>query len=115
MDMGIKAPFSAIQHLFDYPHAHLENDPELNSIYPRLGIMKTAAMTNGSSDQKFTIGLSPKRNSLIPASLRESLASHGLDDTLNFFETLCAVYVPWSCWRGLGCSAQGGQHELPPV
>lgn len=56
--------------------------------------MKTAAVSNGSSDQKFTIDLSPRRSSLIPAFLRESLAAHGLDDTLNFFETLNTVYVP---------------------
>ena len=94
IDLGIRAPFAAIQQLFDHLHAHPENASELNSTYPRRGIMKTAALSNGSSDQKFTIDLSPKRSSLIPASLRESLAPHGLDDTLSFFETLNTVYVP---------------------
>lgn len=55
--------------------------------------MKTAAVSNRSSDQKSTIDLSLKWTSLIPASLQESLASHGLDDALRFFKMLSTVYV----------------------
>ncbi|PKY05143.1 Clavaminate synthase-like protein [Aspergillus campestris IBT 28561] len=66
----------------------------LNATYPHRGVFKTAARHNKSSDQKFTIDLSSNRASLIPPPLHESIATHGLDSILTFFNTLRADYVP---------------------
>jgi hypothetical protein len=88
LDPGVKAPFKAIQQLFD----HLQSSPEdvaaLNATYPRRGIHKTAATSNPSSDQKFTIDLSPNRSESIPSELSASLSNHGLQDILTFFNNV---------------------------
>ncbi|KAB8225864.1 hypothetical protein BDV33DRAFT_230287 [Aspergillus novoparasiticus] len=97
--LDVSAPFSAIRTLFDHLYSHPDDATKLNAIYPRRGILKTAATIKTSSDQKFTIDLSPKRVALIPASLQESLARHGLKDVLDFFNTLTTEYYL--------------QHELP--
>lgn len=90
----LNVPFQAIQSLFDHLHAHPDNAAQLNAIYPRRGILKTAATHNKTSDQKFTLDLSPSRNTLIPPSLRNTLAAHGFEDILAFFTTLQTTYVP---------------------
>ncbi|KAF5636792.1 uncharacterized protein FTJAE_5988 [Fusarium tjaetaba] len=82
----VKAPFYAIRRLFDHLRANPENASSLNAAYPKRGIFKTAAMNNATSDQKFTIDLSPARNGRIPGSLREKLAGDGFNDVLDFFE-----------------------------
>ncbi|KAE8307339.1 hypothetical protein BDV41DRAFT_55667 [Aspergillus transmontanensis] len=92
--LDVSAPFSAIRTHFDHLYSHPDDATKLNAIYPRRGILKTAATIKTSSDQKFTIDLSPKRVALIPASLQESLARHGLKDILDFFNTLTTEYVP---------------------
>ncbi|KAE8423612.1 hypothetical protein BDV36DRAFT_242945 [Aspergillus pseudocaelatus] len=92
--LDVSAPFSAIRTLFDHLYTHADDAAKLNAIYPRRGILKTAATIKASSDQKFTIDLSPKRVALIPASLQQSLAGHGLKDILDFFNTLSTEYVP---------------------
>ncbi|KAB8278267.1 hypothetical protein BDV30DRAFT_233739 [Aspergillus minisclerotigenes] len=88
------SPFSAIRTLFDHLYSHPDDATNLSAIYPHRGILKTAATIKTSSDQKFTIDLSPKRVALIPVSLQQSLAGHGLKDVLDFFNTLTTEYVP---------------------
>lgn len=56
--------------------------------------MKTAALKKTESDQKFTIDLSPTRNSLIPEDLQDSLFPYGLGEVLEFFDNIGARYVP---------------------
>lgn len=88
IDLGIKASFAAIQQLFNHLHAHPKNASKLNSIYPHQGIMKTAAVSNGSSNQKFTIDLSSKWSSLIPVRehVRLSQSKGVLDRRRNRWE-----------------------------
>jgi hypothetical protein len=43
-------------------------------------------MNNTTSDQKFTIDLSPTRNGRIPDALREKLAADEFNEVLDFFE-----------------------------
>ncbi|KAH8655719.1 hypothetical protein BX600DRAFT_526047 [Xylariales sp. PMI_506] len=89
----IRAPFDAIRRLFD----HLQTNPEiassLNATYPRRGIFKTAATHNASSDQKFTIDLSPARNGQIADELQGTLAAAGLREILEFFAKVNNTYV----------------------
>lgn len=94
VNLDVQAPFPAIRALFDYLYAHPEDVQKLNATYPRRGVMKTAALHKTQSDQKFTIDLSPMRNSRIPDTLRDRLSPHGFDDILYFFDTLAAQYVP---------------------
>lgn len=93
VDLEVKAPFTAIRTLFDHLYAHQHDAVALNATYPLRGILKTSAMLKTASDQKFTIDLSPKRNTLIPVPLQQSLADHGLTETLEFFDT-ASSYVP---------------------
>ncbi|KAM5345261.1 hypothetical protein ACJ41O_011123 [Fusarium nematophilum] len=44
----------------------LQARTSLHATYPKRGIFKTAASYNASSDQKFTVDLSPTRNGRIP-------------------------------------------------
>ncbi|KAK6495968.1 hypothetical protein TWF481_003013 [Arthrobotrys musiformis] len=90
----IQPPFCAIRRLFDHLHANPNDAASLNAAYPKRGIFKTAAMVNKFSDQKFTIDLSPTRDSLIPQALRVSLNSHGFDDMLSFFRIAADTHVP---------------------
>lgn len=60
--------------------------PHLSAAYPKRGIFKTAAMNNATSDQKFTIDLSPACNGRIPETLREKLAGDGFNEVLDFFQ-----------------------------
>lgn len=69
VDLGVKAPFASIRALFDYLYTHQHDAAPLNAKYPLRGILKTSAMHKTTSDQKFTIDLSPKRNALIPVPL----------------------------------------------
>ncbi|KAM5369712.1 hypothetical protein ACJZ2D_008859 [Fusarium nematophilum] len=62
----VKAPFDAIHRLFGYLRSHPDNAASLHATYPKRGIFKTAASYNASSDQKFTVDLSPTRNGRIP-------------------------------------------------
>lgn len=94
VNLDVKAPFSAIQAFFDHLHAHPKDAAELNATYPHRGVMKTAALHKTESDQKFTIDLSPMRNTRIPKSLRDSLDPHGLEEILGFFNGISAQYVP---------------------
>ncbi|KUM64591.1 hypothetical protein ACN42_g2513 [Penicillium freii] len=94
VNLEAKAPFPAIQALFDHLHTHPEDVAKLNATYPHRGVIKTAALHKTESDQKFTIDLSPMRNSRITESLRESLDPHGLGEILNFFNSISAQYVP---------------------
>ncbi|KAK1146771.1 hypothetical protein N8T08_002532 [Aspergillus melleus] len=94
VNLDEQAPFAAIRDLFDYLHAHPDDAAQLNTIYPRRGIFKTARLYKKESDQKFTIDLSPARRSLIPAALHRSLAGHGLDVVLDFFKHVNATHVP---------------------
>ncbi|CVL08982.1 hypothetical protein FPRO06_13290 [Fusarium proliferatum] len=89
----VKAPFVAIRRLFDHLRANPENASSLNAAYPKRGIFKTAAMKNATSDQKFTIDLSPARNGRIPEALREKLAGDGFNEVLDFFEEVNSTYV----------------------
>ncbi|KAF5545733.1 oxidoreductase 2OG-Fe(II) oxygenase family [Fusarium mexicanum] len=89
----IKAPFDAIRRLFDHLRANPENASSLNAAYPKRGIFKTAAINNATSDQNFTIDLSPARNGRIPETLREKLAGDGFNDVLDFFEEVNSTYV----------------------
>ncbi|KAG7406160.1 hypothetical protein Forpe1208_v013977 [Fusarium oxysporum f. sp. rapae] len=50
-------------------------------------------MNNATSDQKFTIDLSPAHNGRIPEALREKLASDGFNKVLDFFEEVNNTYV----------------------
>jgi hypothetical protein len=88
LDPGIKAPFKAIQKLFDHLQSSPEDAAALNATYPRRGIHKTAATSNPTSDQKFTIDLSPNRSESIPSELSTSLSKHGLQDILTSFDTV---------------------------
>ncbi|KAJ5977288.1 hypothetical protein N7501_000630 [Penicillium viridicatum] len=94
VNLEAKAPFPAIQALFDHLHTHPEDVAKLNATYPHRGVIKTAALHKTESDQKFTIDLSPMQNSRISESLRESLDPHGLGEILNFFNSISAQYVP---------------------
>lgn len=93
MKIDTKAPFAALRRLFDQLRANPDDAAKLNATYPKRGILKTAATHNASSDQKFTIDLSPARNALIPADLQESLSVHGLNEILDFFNTVSSNYV----------------------
>lgn len=44
--------------------------------------------SNSTSDQKFTIDLSPNRSDAIPSELSASLSKHGLQEILAFFNTV---------------------------
>jgi hypothetical protein len=79
--------FGAIQRLFDHLRSNAADAEALNSSYASRGIFKTAATTNKLSDQKYTIDISPHRLSLIPADLRASLAPHGFDEIVSFFNS----------------------------
>lgn len=92
--LDVQAPFKAIRSLFDHLHGHPDDLDKLNATYPRRGVMKTAALHKTESDQKFTIDLSPMRNSRIPETLQDSLAPHGLAEVLDFFNGISAQYVP---------------------
>ncbi|KAJ5087557.1 hypothetical protein N7456_011173 [Penicillium angulare] len=94
VNLDAKAPFHAIKKLFDRLHTHPEDVDKLNATYPRRGVMKTAALKKAEADQKFTIDLSPMRNSRIPDNLRDSLDRHGLGEVLEFFDGISAQYVP---------------------
>jgi hypothetical protein len=89
----VEAPFESIRRLFD----HLQNNPEhasaLNATYPKRGIFKTAAASNGLSDQKYTIDLSLERNDRIAELRQGALAGSGLDEVLNFFQSAHDSYV----------------------
>jgi hypothetical protein len=89
----VKAPFDAIWRLFDHPRANAENASSLNAAYPKRGIFKTAAMNNATSDQKFTIDLSPARNGRIPEAVREKLDGDGFSEVLGFFQDVNSTYV----------------------
>ncbi|KAH7147752.1 hypothetical protein DER46DRAFT_671561 [Fusarium sp. MPI-SDFR-AT-0072] len=88
----VEAPFDAIRRLFGHLRANAEN-ASLNAAYPKRGIFKTAAMNKATSDQKFTIDLSPAHNGRIPEALREKLASDGFNKVLDFFEEVNNTYV----------------------
>jgi hypothetical protein len=88
LDPGVKAPFKAIQQLFDHLQSNPEDAAALNATYPRRGIHKTAATSNPISDQKFTIDLSPNRSESIPSELSTSLSKHGLQEILTFFNNV---------------------------
>ncbi|KAF5007719.1 hypothetical protein FDECE_5967 [Fusarium decemcellulare] len=90
---SVKAPFGAIRRLFDYLRANPENASSLNATYPKRGIFKTAATHNASSDQKFTVDLSPARNGRIPDELRNALAIAGFNEVLDFFDQVNGTYV----------------------
>lgn len=94
VNLDIQAPFPAIRALFDHLYACPEDVQSLNGTYPRRGIMKTAALHQTQSDQKFTIDLSPMRTSRISDTLRDRLSPYGFDHVLSFFDTLAAQYVP---------------------
>ncbi|CAG8908997.1 unnamed protein product [Penicillium egyptiacum] len=94
VNLEAKALFSAIQTLFDHLHAHPDNVAKLNATYPRRDVVKTAALHKTESDQKFTIDLSPMRNSWIPETVSKSLDPHGLGEVFNFFNAVSAQYVP---------------------
>ncbi|KAL5589698.1 hypothetical protein FOVSG1_011565 [Fusarium oxysporum f. sp. vasinfectum] len=89
----VKAPFDASRRLFDHPRANAENASSLNAAYPKRGIFKTAAMNNATSDQKFTIDLSPARNGRIPEAVREKLAGDGFNEVLDFFQDVNSTYI----------------------
>ncbi|KAH7234837.1 uncharacterized protein BKA55DRAFT_544026 [Fusarium redolens] len=89
----VKAPHDAIRRLFDHLQANPENASSLNAAYPKRGIFNTAAMNNTTSDQKFTIDLSPARNGRIPDALREKLAADGFNEVLDFFEEVNSTYI----------------------
>ncbi|KKP07039.1 hypothetical protein THAR02_00918 [Trichoderma harzianum] len=89
---SIKAPFEAIRCLFDYSGAYIDIASSLNATYPKRGIYKTAATYNDTSDQKFTIDLSPTRSSQVPNNLRKELATSGYNEvhtTGNINYRLC--------------------------
>lgn len=90
---GIEPPFVAIERLFDHLQLNPEDAAALNAIYPRRGIHKTAAMKNPNSDQKFTIDISSHRSVLIQSELSPSLARHGLNEILTFFEAVNQAWV----------------------
>ncbi|KAJ4185975.1 hypothetical protein NW759_016959 [Fusarium solani] len=92
-EQGVGAPFDAIRRLFDHLRANPENASFLNATYPKRGIFKTAATHNASSDQKFTIDLSPARNGRIPDDLRNALAAAGFNEVLGFFDMVNDTYV----------------------
>lgn len=93
LEPGIEPSFIAMQRLFDHLRSKPEETAALNAIYPRTGIHKTAAMSNPNSDQKFTIDISPHRTGLIHPELSSSLAKHGLDEILTFFDTVNQAWV----------------------
>ncbi|KAK6333232.1 hypothetical protein TWF718_011053 [Orbilia javanica] len=89
----VKPPFSSIRKLFDHLRSNPNDASALNNAYPKRGIFKSAAIKNGLSDQKFTIDLSPTRDSLIPESIRSTLAPHGMEDILAFFNNTVDTHV----------------------
>lgn len=93
IDPEVKAPFDAIRHLFDHLRVSPDDASALNAAYPKRGIFKSAAVYNASSDQKYTIDLSPARNGQIPEGVRTTLAGTGFDEVLSFFEDVHAAYV----------------------
>ncbi|KAJ5139039.1 uncharacterized protein N7515_003887 [Penicillium bovifimosum] len=52
VDLDAKAPFHAIQSLFDHLNAHPEDISKLNATYPRRGVIKTAALHKTESDHR---------------------------------------------------------------
>lgn len=90
---GVKAPFEAIEELFDYLQSAPKDAAALSATYPHRDINKTAAMFNSTSNRKFTIDLSPNRIESIPSELSASLSKHGLQEILSFFNT---VHQTWS-------------------
>ncbi|KAK6512338.1 hypothetical protein TWF481_001226 [Arthrobotrys musiformis] len=90
---SVQPPFTAIRTLFDHLRSNPAAAASLNATYPKRGIFKSAALTNKLSDQKFTIDLSPTRTSLIPATLRSSLAPHGLEEVTSFFKSVVDNHV----------------------
>ena len=109
LDTPLRAPFDAIQRLFD----HLRADPAaaaaLNATYPSRGVFKTAAVRDAAADQKLTVDLSPQRLSRVGPELREQLAPHGFADVLGFFEDLTTRHVD-ALLAALSASA-GGEGE----
>ncbi|KAI1489809.1 oxidoreductase [Biscogniauxia mediterranea] len=89
----LHAPFESIGRLFDHLRANPAHADALNATYPTRGVFKTAAVNNGSSDQKLTIDLSPKRLSCIPSDLKLSLAPYGLGQVLQFFDELTTKHL----------------------
>ncbi|KAK6349119.1 hypothetical protein TWF730_009876 [Orbilia blumenaviensis] len=89
----VQPPFKAIRHLFDHLRANPTAASALNNAYPKRGIFKSAAIKNGIADQKFTIDLSPARDSLISEATRASLASYGLNDVISFFNNTAENHV----------------------
>ena len=75
-------PFLEIRHLFDHLRANASDAAKIYNTYPSLGIFKNAAASNGLSDLKFTIDLSPHRLSKITGDLRTSLAAHGFEEAI---------------------------------
>ncbi|KAJ5779117.1 hypothetical protein N7457_006837 [Penicillium paradoxum] len=94
VNIDTKAPFSAIKALFDHLNNHPDDVAKLNATYPHRGVIKNAALRKTESDQKFTIDLSPMRESRIPEALRETLNPHGLSEVLEFFNSISTQYVP---------------------
>jgi hypothetical protein len=87
-------PFGAIRLLFDHLRSNAADAEALNNCYVSRGIFKTAATTNKLSDQKYTIDISPHRLSQIPASLRASLAPHGFEEIISFFNSALS-HIPY--------------------
>ncbi|KAG9495204.1 hypothetical protein J7337_013439 [Fusarium musae] len=108
----VKAPFDAIRRLFDHLRANSENASSLNAAYPKRGIFKTAAMSNATSDQKFTIDLSPARSGRIPETLRKKLAGDGFNDVLDFFEEVNSTYVAQIIDNGCGSHTDYGTFTI---
>ncbi|KAI2467719.1 Clavaminate synthase-like protein [Annulohypoxylon bovei var. microspora] len=93
LDSAIQAPFPAIRQLFDHLRATPSAASALNASYPSRGVFKTAAISNGSSDQKLTIDISPHRLSQIPAPLRAALSAHGFSEIERFFTELTSQHL----------------------
>lgn len=89
----VQAPLTAIRKLFDHLRTNPKDAEALNKTYPKRGIFKTAAASNTTSDQKYTIDLSPSRNSKIPADVVDSLADAGFHDILSFFDIVDSTLV----------------------
>ncbi|KAI5918994.1 oxidoreductase [Camillea tinctor] len=89
----VHAPFESIGCLFDYLRANPAHADALNATYPTRGVFKTAAVSNGSSDQKLTIDLSPKRLNYIPSDIKLSLAPYGFGQVLRFFDELTTKHL----------------------
>ncbi|KAK8258126.1 oxidoreductase [Phyllosticta capitalensis] len=87
-DPTVKAPFEAIQRLFDHLRSHPSDVDAINSAYPKRGILKTAAVLNPKSDQKFTFDLSPHRVDCLPGEAQQRLS-----EIITFFEAAASAYV----------------------